>query len=199
MQKLLQLNILLKGRDNMTNLIMKIKKLFVDILENIKYAIRMIPFSILMILVLYLFRHEMFTLLLTFVIGNFGIDYVMSRNAMIRRIRNKKIYQENFDDDYFDFYNECKQTQFALLYNFQVVLLSCVQWCMSKIEVKWYEYTVYQVAACGIATILWALYLTYNEKEKNINALIFERKKEWGRVYSEKEKELLDRIANTKL
>lgn len=176
--------------------IIKIRKVSIDIIENIKYFIKIIPYSIILVITLYLFQNELFALLLTFIIGNLGIDHIMSRDAMIKKIKNKKLYKENFDEEYFDLYHECKQTHFALLYNFQLVSLSCVQWYMSERAVYWYEYVAFQLSACIIATIIWSLYLTYSNKEKKLNALIFERKKEWGRSYSKKEQALLNKIAD---
>lgn len=193
---MLLVHMTIKEGDDLMRFIMKLKRFSIDLIETMKRTIKTIPYSIMLIIVLYLLQNELFVLLVTFIIGNLGIDHIMSRDAMTEKIRNKKIYKENFDEEYFDLYHECKQMHFALLYNFQLVSLSCVQWHMSGREAYWYEYIAFQVGACSIAIILWSLYLTHSNKEKNLNALLFERKKEWGRPYSEKEQELLNIIAD---
>lgn len=177
----------------------KIKsKKFLDVVkEKLEYIINLFPITILMIIIFYSFRNEILVSIIAFVIGNYGIDYVMSRNTTIKRIGEKQMYKNDFDDQYFDFYHERKQAQYTLLYNLQVLLLTCVNHMTSS--TTWDLYITYQMMAFGTATLIWGLYLTNDKKEKKINALIFERKKEWGRSYNKKEEELLSIIANIKL
>ncbi len=63
-----------------------IKKFITIIKEKIKYWSMMAILSIIIVIILSLFKYEPIALLLTFVVGNYGIDHIISRNTIIKRI-----------------------------------------------------------------------------------------------------------------
>lgn len=177
-----------------------IKKFITIIKEKIKYWSMMAILSIIIVIILSLFKYEPIALLLTFVVGNYGIDHIISRNTIIKRIKYKNLYRDDFNQDYFDLYNEYKRLELVLLYNVQLTMISLTQMIVNKLGIiNWQEYISLDLIACGIGMLALALYFAYNPKEKNINALFFERKKNWFGPYSKKEEEILRIIASTEM
>lgn len=177
-----------------------IKNFITVIKEKIKYWSMMTILSIVIVIILSLLKYEPIALLLTFVVGNYGIGYIMSRNTIIRGIKYQKLYGDDFNQEYFDLYNEYKRMEATLLYNVQLTVISLTQMAAEKLGIiNWQEYIALDLIACFIGMIALAFYFAYNPKEKNINALFFERKKNWFGPYTKKEEELLRIITSTEM